>query len=318
MQSMSAIAGRFSVVVPSFQQGEFLERTLRSILGQNDPDLEVIVQDGGSMDRSVEILKRYANQIRWESKRDNGQSAAINEGFRRATGEFFCYLNSDDLFTPHALRRVRKFFAAHPEAEIVYGQAGFIDEQEAVLGRYPVEPWSYDRLRETCFICQPACFWRRTLWERFGPFDETLRYAMDYEYWLRVGATTPFHFLPEKLASSRCHADAKFFDRASPVLHTTITILQRYHQGRIPPRWIVAYARDCAERQLRNSGTGPVRWTKFALSYWGHLLAMTPKVTSGGGRVLVRKLGPPYASACRKVGDQWGDLKTNLVRSPSR
>ena len=306
------VPGRFSVILPSFQQGEFLERTLQSILNQDCGNLEIIVQDGGSTDRSVEILKRYAGRIRWESKRDNGQSAAINEGMRKATGEFLCYLNSDDVFRAGALRRVRDFFALHPEAEIVYGRANFIDEQDEVIGSYPVEPWNYARLLETCFICQPACFWRRSVFERFGAFDETLHYAMDYEYWLRVGATTTFHFLPETLAASRCHPRAKTFDRSSAVLRTTLSILQRYRNGRIPPRWIIAYARDRGESRLREGGPLALRWTKFAASYWTNLLRLAPKVTPQGGQALMRKLGPPYPSACRRVRDPLCYLKMSL------
>jgi GT2 family glycosyltransferase len=310
------VAGRYSVIVPSFQQGEFLERTLQSILSQDGLDVEIIVQDGGSTDQSVEILKRYESRLRWVSRRDNGQSAAINQGMRQATGEFLCYLNSDDVFYPGALRCVADYFRGHPDAQIVYGRADFIDEQDELIGAYPVEPWNYARLLETCFICQPACFWRRSTMERHGPLDESLHYAMDYEYWLRVGATTPFHFLPEKLANSRCHVRAKAFDHASAVLHTTIAILQRYHRGRIPPRWIIAYARQCAENRLREGGPLPLRWAKFALSYWMNLLVLAPKVTPKGARILLRKLGPPYPSACRRLQDQLGYLKMDLIEQP--
>lgn len=302
-RTTEAVAGRFSVIVPSFQQGEFLERTLRSVLDQDYADVEVIVQDGGSTDESVGILKRYGGRLRWESKRDNGQSAAINEGMRKATGEFLCYLNSDDVFCGGALRRVADFFASHRGADVVYGLADFIDERDQVLGAYPTEQWNYPRLMETCFICQPACFWRRSVMDRSGAFDESLRYAMDYEYWLRTGATTPFHLLPEKLAQSRCHARAKAFDQTSAVLRTTLVVLQRYHNGRIPPRWIIGYARDRAEQQLRRGGAAPVRWTRFAFSYWCNLQKLAPKVTAGGAMVLLRKLGPPYPSAYRRVRD---------------
>jgi len=313
VSSTQAVAGRFSVVVPSFQQGEFLERTLRSILDQDYADVEIIVQDGGSTDQSVEILKRYGDRLRWESKRDNGQSAAINEAMCKATGEFLCYLNSDDIFCAGALRRVADFFASHREADIVYGLADFIDERDKVLGAYPTEGWDYTRLLETCFICQPTCFWRRSFMERSGPFDESLHYAMDYEYWLRVGATTPFYLLPEKLAQSRCHARAKAFGQASATLRTTVAVLQRYHNGRIPPRWIIGYARDCAEQQLHKGGATPVRWTRFALSYWRALQVMAPKVTAGGAAVLLRKLGPPYPSARRKAHSPLSDLKRGLI-----
>jgi len=312
------VAGRFSVVVPSFQQGEFLERTLRSILDQDYGDVEIIVQDGGSTDQSLGILKRYGSRLRWESKRDNGQTAAINEGMRKATGEFLGYLNSDDVLCAGALRRVAACFASHHGIDILYGQAEFIDEQDRVLGDYPTEEWNYTRLLDTCFICQPACFWRRSVMERHGLFDESMRYSMDYEYWLRVGATTPFYFFREKLAHSRCHARAKSFDQPGMALRDTVAMMQRYHNGRIPPRWIIGYARDCAEQQLRKGGTPPVRWTRFAFSYWRNLQALAPKVTPGGAAVLLRKLGPPYPSACRRLRDPLSCLKMAPVAETSQ
>jgi glycosyltransferase involved in cell wall biosynthesis len=307
------VAGRFSVVVPSFQQGEFLERTLRSILDQDDKDVEIIVQDGGSTDQSLSILHRYADRVRWESKSDGGQTAAINEGFQKSSGEYLCYLNSDDMLYPGALGEVREFFAARPEAMVVYGFGDFIDDQNRLIAPYPVEPWDYARLRETCFICQPACFFRRLVLERFGPFDQALRYAMDYEYWLRVGAAEGFHFLPRKLAGSRCHARAKTFGQAATSHRETLSVLRRYHHGRIPPQWIIAYARHCGEERLRENDVLPWRWTKFAFSYWFKLFNLAPRVTPRGLGMLVRKLGPPYPSARRRAQDQIGYFKLGLL-----
>ena len=310
------VDGRFSIVVPSFQQGEFLERTLQSVLGQREVDVEVIVQDGGSTDQSVGILKRYEDRVRWESRGDGGQAVAINSGLQKSSGEYIGYLNSDDILYPGALREVREFFEAHSEAMVVYGLADFIDNRDQMIAAYPIEPWSYARLREDCIICQPACFIRRSVWERFGPFDPALHYAMDYEYWLRVGAVETFHFLPKKLAGSRYHGSAKTFDRSREAHRETIAVLRRYHAGQIPPSWIIAYARHCGEERLREGGLLPVRWTKFAVSYWANLLALTPQVTPGGWRTLLREFGPPYPSACRRLRDPLGYLKKDLFADP--
>lgn len=312
-QPVAVKRGRFSIIVPSFQQGVFLERTLRSIFDQDGVDVEIIVQDGGSTDQSVEILKRHETRLQWESKRDNGQSAALNEGLRKATGEFLGYLNSDDVLVAGALCRVRDYFVAHPAAQVVYGLADLIDEQDRVIAPFPTQDWNYSRLLQTNYICQPACFWRQAVVERFGLLDEGLQYSMDYEYWLRVGGSVPFHFLPEKLAAARCHAQAKTFKQAVASHRETISVLQRYHHGRIPPHWIVAYARRCAENRLREGGPLPWRWTKFALSYWLNLLLLAPKVTPKGSRMLLWKLGPPYPSACQRLQDPLSDLKKNLL-----
>jgi len=309
----TAVAGRFSVIVPSYQHGAFLERTLRSILQQDCPDVEVIVQDGGSTDQSVEILRRYDGRIRWVSERDRGQTAAINTGLRLATGEYLCYLNSDDVFQPGALRKVRDYFGTHPTALVVYGRADFIDVADRVIGAYPVEPWDYARLCETCFICQPACFWRRTALDRYGEFDESLHYAMDYEYWLRLGATTPFHCIPENLACLRCHVAAKTFGQSRAAHREALAILQRYLAGRIPPQWIIAHARHCGEDQLRAGGPVPWRWLRFAGSYWINLLRWAPKVTPHGGARLWQRISPPYPSACRRLQDPLGYLQNDLA-----
>jgi glycosyltransferase involved in cell wall biosynthesis len=191
-QPVAMKRGRFSIVVPSFQQGAFLERTLRSILDQRDADVEIIVQDGGSTDQSVEILERYTDRVQWESKTDGGQTAAINKGLRKATGEFVCYLNSDDVLSAGALGRVRDYFVAHPTVQVVYGLADFIDGQDRVIAPFPVQDWDYNRLLQTNYICQPACFWRHAVIERFGLLDEGLHFTMDYEYWLRVGGVRRF------------------------------------------------------------------------------------------------------------------------------
>lgn len=315
--STPAVAGRFSVIVPSLQQGEFLERTLQSVLAQQGMDVEIIVQDGGSTDQSVTILKRYADRVQWVSHADGGQTPALNEGFQKASGEYICYLNSDDVLYPGALQEVREVFAMHPEAMVVYGLADFIDDRDQTIAAYPVEPWNYARLLETCFICQPACFFRRTVLARFGLFDPALHYAMDYEYWLRVGAVEPFHFLARKLAASRHHGSAKTFSKSRQAHHEIMFVLRRYHNGRIPPRWIIAYARRCGEDRLREGGPLPLRWLKFAISYWVNLLLLAPRVTPHGLGTLLRKLGPPYASACQRVQDQLGYLKVSLVEQPS-
>lgn len=210
-------------------------------------------------------------------------------------------------------REVREFFETHPQVKVVYGLADFIDDRDQTIGAYPVEPWNYERLREVCFVCQPACFFRRAVLERFGSFDPALHYAMDYEYWLRVGATELFHFLPRKLAASRHHESAKTFSKSRQAHREIILVLQRYHNGRIPPRWIIAYARHCGESRFPAVGPLPLRWLKFAFAYWFNLLVLAPKVTPHGLRTLLRKLGPPFPSARQRLQDPSGYFRENLL-----
>jgi len=153
---------KISIVTPSFNQGAYLEATLRSLLAQNYPDLELIVIDGGSSDQSVEIIRRYASSISyWESEKDRGQSHALNKGFAHLHGEVWSWLNSDDLLEPGVLRRVADEFRQHPKAGVVYGDCLYVDEDgETVIEKFPGEP--YSRLRHLAhrFIAQPSCFFR--------------------------------------------------------------------------------------------------------------------------------------------------------------
>jgi len=148
---------RISVVVPSFNQAKYLELTLRSILDQNYPDLELIVIDGGSKDESPEIIRKYEQHLKfWCSEPDGGQTQGIIKGFSHATGEVLCFLNSDDLFEPGALHEVGQYFSRHPNVDAVYGDAYGSTPKGmrcAARGRY----LSTDSSGSTPTITFPAC-----------------------------------------------------------------------------------------------------------------------------------------------------------------
>ena len=227
---------KISVVIPSYNQAAYLPETLGSVCSQIGPEVEVLVFDGGSTDGSVEILRDWktpasGGPIRWVSGKDGGQTAAINLGLRASTGDVLAYLNSDDVYTPGALAAVAAHFAANPGCLALYGRARHLHADGSVMEDYPTEPWDYRRLLETCFLCQPAVFWRREIVERFGVFDDALRYAMDYEYWLRVGREVPFHYLDgHVLAGSRLHGDTKTLRDRVPAHLEMARVVQRYAQ----------------------------------------------------------------------------------------
>jgi glycosyltransferase involved in cell wall biosynthesis len=212
-----------AIVTPSFQHAEFLEQTLRSVLDQGYPRLELQVMDGGSTDGSVEILRRYQDRLRWVSGPDGGQAAALNEGFRRTEGEIIGWINSDDLYAEGSLEAVGRYFAAHPDVEWLYGRCPIIDRRghasRGLVTRYKelwMRRYSYRRLYIENFINQPTVFFRRRLIERVGPIDTRYRNAFDYELWLRMGAVARPAYLDRVLAYFRVHADAKTsatFDR---------------------------------------------------------------------------------------------------------
>ena len=195
---------------------------------------------------------RGAPDFSWVSKPDRGQAHAINRGLRNATGDIFAYLNSDDVYYPGTLRRVAEYFAANPDCLVLYGNADHLDPAGKVLSPYPVEGWNYSRLQKNCFICQPATFWRRELTERFGRFDESLHFAMDYDFWMRVGREVRFHRLSgPPLAGSRLHPAAKTVSQR-PAVHEEILQVVLRHRGHRGA--VLKWLRALAEIRLGNGG----------------------------------------------------------------
>ena len=201
---------KISVVTPSFNQDAYLEATLRSLLSQNYPDLELIVIDGGSTDQSVEIIRRYAPSLsHWESEKDRGQSHALNKGFAHIHGDIWAWLNSDDLLEPGVLHRVAGTFAQNPDAGIVYGDCVYVGQDgETVIEKFSGEP--YSRLRHLAhrFIAQPSCFFRTSMVP--PAVREDLHYCMDYDLWLKLAERgVPFHYVPEVFSRYRLHEESK-------------------------------------------------------------------------------------------------------------
>lgn len=202
---------RISVVTPSFNQGEFLEATLRSVLLQNYPNLEYIVLDGGSTDDSVDIIRRYAPHLTsWRSERDGGQADAIATGFERATGEILCWLNSDDIFLPGALRTAGAMFRRHPRTDFVYGNRLVIDRSGAVIGRH-IWPWRLTAAHWSLgqSLAQEACFWTRELYDKAGGLDRSKFFIMDYDLFFRMWRAGTFRKTSAFLGCLRIHEETK-------------------------------------------------------------------------------------------------------------
>jgi glycosyltransferase involved in cell wall biosynthesis len=190
---------KVSVVTPSCNQGQFIERTLQSVASQTGAEIEHVVFDGGSTDSTVSVLEAFKPAVRWVSKKDRGQTDAVNQEIRATDGEIIDWLNSDDLYYPGAIAKVVAYFEQHPEVDVVYGLADHIDLEDRAFEEYPTEEWNLERRKETCFICQPALFFRRRVVEQHGLLDESLNYCMNYGYWLRLGKVgVRFALLKEK------------------------------------------------------------------------------------------------------------------------
>jgi glycosyltransferase involved in cell wall biosynthesis len=202
---------RITVVTPSFNQGRYIEATIRSVLDQNYPNLEYLVLDGGSTDGSVDIIRRYADRLTyWVSEPDGGQAAAIAKGFRRATGDILAWLNSDDLYLPGALATVGQTFARDPSAQFVYGSRHVVDEDGRLIRVYH-PPTLFHRFYFAFgqWIPQECAFWRRGLYDRAGGIDEAMFFALDLSLFMRMRRWSNFTRIPQELAAIRMHALTK-------------------------------------------------------------------------------------------------------------
>ena len=182
---------KITIVTPSYNQGDFLEATILSVLGQGYPNLEYIIMDGGSTDNSIDVIMKYQDKLSyWCSEKDNGSSQAINKGFSMATGEILAWINSDDIFMPQSLFLMAFYYLSSEKKDILFfgncihfeeSPSGVISHGSDVAGKAE----KYD-LNICDYIIQPSSFWSKSIWEKIGPLNENLNYAFDWEWFLRA------------------------------------------------------------------------------------------------------------------------------------
>jgi glycosyltransferase involved in cell wall biosynthesis len=246
---------RFSIVTPSYNQAAFVGAAMESVLAQEgDFEIEYFVMDGGSTDGSAEIIRGQADRVaagrwsprcrgltmHWVSERDAGQTAAINAGFERSTGEILGYLNSDDLYIPGAFQRVAEAFARHPAADFIHGDGDVIDREGAPRWEWLSRPYDHAVMTSyhflwndfTNYIMQQATFWRRRVRDRIGDLDGAFHFAMDAEYWIRAGAAgLRLQHLPQKLAQFRLIEGTKSLSSPTAFWEDYLEIFRRYRGG---------------------------------------------------------------------------------------
>ena len=221
---------KISIVTPSYNSGSYIEETIQSIQNQTYTNIEHIIIDGNSADRTIDIVKKY-NNIHWISEPDTGQSNAINKGFKLATGDILAWQNADDLYLPDTFKTVVEYFENNPDIDIVYGYYKLIDEKSRWICDVKPVRWSVWKFKHRRFVpLQPTVFWRRKVQEKVMPLDESLHYTMDVDFFAKAVINHfRFELIPEYLGAFRVHKDSKTQNKnnESKVKKELLTVLSR-------------------------------------------------------------------------------------------
>ncbi len=246
---------RITIVTPSYNQGEFIEATIRSVLLQGYPDLEYIIIDGGSSDNSVEIIRKYEPWLTyWISEEDRGQTHAINKGFTHATGSIYAYLNSDDFYEPGALHACALAFRT--EQQWVVGRVRCWEEGIGYQPFPELPGKSFTKWFLSCPIAQAGCFWSAKLHREVGKFNEDLNYCFDYEFWLRfrfIKKIRPM-VIEQPIAIYRLHPQSKTMAHSSAFAPEIKRVLEQYKRLLTrSQRWLLWVANRHRKACLRAS-----------------------------------------------------------------
>ncbi|MGH2582532.1 MAG: glycosyltransferase family 2 protein [Anaerolineales bacterium] len=240
-----------AIVTPTLNQGAYIEKTILSVLEQQNVSVEYIVVDGGSTDDTADILKRFQTDIQWVVKLGMGQSAAINWGWRQTKAPVLAWLNSDDVLLPRALERVVRLFSGSSESDIVYGKCDFIDQHGDYIAAYPTRDFNYPEYVSGAenFIPQPSTFLKRQVFESLGGVDEGLNFLLDFDYWIRAGLVFKIDHFPETLSQLRLHSEAKSIKRLNGFANELVSIYSRFFTRPDLPQSIL----DLRKKGLRNA-----------------------------------------------------------------
>ncbi|MFT4751130.1 MAG: glycosyltransferase involved in cell wall biosynthesis [Neolewinella sp.] len=250
---------KITIITPSYNQGKFIEATIRSVLAQNYPNLEYFIFDGGSTDNTVDVIKKYDKHITfWESKEDNGQSHAINKGFRAASGDIIGWLNSDDLFYPNTLHRVANYFKDKNYRKILYGEGTFLLDKYQISVKNTIARRSQKHPITLCdFIIQPSSFWGKSVVKEVGELDENLHFGFDWDWFIKAhNKNIPFQRVEEDFSVYRIHADHKSGSGGDKRTKELAKIFRKNHGETIADAYV----------QL-NRGSNAI-WVKRILKYF--------------------------------------------------
>jgi len=253
-----------SIIVPSMNQGEFLEECLSSILDQDYPNIEVILIDGGSTDNTLDVIHLYSDRLSyWVSEPDRGQSHAINKGFKVACGDIVAWLNSDDVYFPRAVSKAVQQFQANPNLALFYGHCVYINEHGDFLRYFSeVEPWNKNRLLNfSDYIMQPTTFFSRAKLFHVGLLDETLHYGMDWDLWCKLALSGEVHYEQSIIAANREYGTTKTNSGSWRRLRELLKIQKRHMTGRWPHAFWGFCSTECRlKERLTNTFLARLFW----------------------------------------------------------
>jgi glycosyltransferase involved in cell wall biosynthesis len=234
-----------SIVTPSYNQAEFLEETIRSVLGQDYRPLEYVIVDDGSTDGSVDVIRRYADRLAWWTRQENaGQPAALNRGFAHTTGALLGFLNSDDTLVPGAVSTFVEAFADERDLLLVYGDAVTRQDGEEI-GTLCARDWDPRAMVRTGAnpVPQQAAMWRREAWELAGPFDEGSFFFFEYEFFVRLSSHGTAKRLERPLATFRLHARSKTVEPSVAKAEDAQRLAESFFTGPLLPAELRPHAR---------------------------------------------------------------------------
>ena len=221
---------KFSIITPSYNQGKYIEDTIRSVLNQNYTNFEHIVLDNKSTDNTINILKKY-DHLKWKSEKDNGQTNAINKGLKIASGDIIGYLNSDDMLLTGAFEFIENYFKNNKNIDLIYGNCILTDTEGRIIKNRKSEEFNLSRLLYLgySYIQQPSTFFRKSIVEDVGYFDESLKYVMDYDYWIRAAKNGKvLKYIDKDLSLMRIHREAKTFTENKEMFKEAFSVSKKY------------------------------------------------------------------------------------------
>lgn len=238
---------RISIVTPSYNQGQFIEETIRSVLLQGYPNLEYIIIDGGSTDNTLEILKKYEQYLAyWVSEPDQGQAHALNKGFRRATGQLIGWQNSDDYYHSQAFVQAAQALILLKDADIIYGATDNVDANGGFIRAYPVSPFDIHEMIPFLNMCNQSMFFKKKVFAQNNYINELLQHAMDQEFLLRLAIKGyNFHFVPKMIGYYRVHTSAKGLIQENICAKECLEIYKSLYQNIELPAGLRKKALDC-------------------------------------------------------------------------